>query len=194
MTLLCIRPQNKWRIPHFSTNVVSTLLCFSPSPFLQLSLEAFYSISSMLRALATMPWPGMHSLRFALFVSIILVIFGSALIYFKSNYATQCLFLTHSLVFCSLCCPAIHLKSRELLWPRWESLPNPLIERREEWNRPGCGGAGAFIPHPYPPPPTHGRAESHPLASLHPIAHLYHFTPSCAVSRQVYSVVMNSLW
>ena len=40
------------------------LLSFS---FLQLSLEAFYSISSILRALATMPWPGMHSQCIALF-------------------------------------------------------------------------------------------------------------------------------
>lgn len=37
------------------------LLSFS---FLQLSLEAFYSISSMLRVLATMPRPGMHSVCF----------------------------------------------------------------------------------------------------------------------------------
>lgn len=43
--------------------------------FLQLSLEAFYSISSLLRVLATMPRPGMHGLRFAFFVSISLIIF-----------------------------------------------------------------------------------------------------------------------
>lgn len=41
------------------------LLSFS---FLQLSLEAFYSISSMLRVLATMPRPGMHSICFAFLI------------------------------------------------------------------------------------------------------------------------------
>lgn len=39
------------------------LLFFS---FLPLSLEAFYSIFSMLRVLATMPRPGMHSIWFTL--------------------------------------------------------------------------------------------------------------------------------
>lgn len=75
--------------------------------FLQLSLEAFYSISSMLRALATMPRPGMHSLRFALFVSILLIIFRTTLM-LSSNYARQFLFITYSLVSGSHCCPAIH--------------------------------------------------------------------------------------
>lgn len=79
------------------------LLFFS---FLQFSLEAFYSISSMLRVLATMPWSGMHSLCCAFFVSFLLIIFQTTFI-LSSNYARQFLFITHSLVSSSHRCPAI---------------------------------------------------------------------------------------
>ena len=84
--------------------------------FLQLSLEAFYSISSMLRVLATMPRPGMHSICVTLLVSIMPKIFRTTLI-LLSNLAIQFLLITHFLVPCSHCCSAIHLKSREPLWP-----------------------------------------------------------------------------
>lgn len=58
-----------------------------------------------------------------------------------------------------------------------------ILSLREEWNRPGWGGAGAFIPHPYPPIP--GRAESHPLTRLHSVTHLSHIAPSCVQSLYV---------
>lgn len=55
------------------------LLSFS---FLQLSLEAFYFFSSMLRALVTMPSPGKHSVCFTLFVSMIYMIYRATVIFF----------------------------------------------------------------------------------------------------------------
>lgn len=115
--------------------------------------------------------PGMHNLRFAPVVYISLIIFQTTLI--SSYYAIQFLFITNSLVSCSHCCPAIHLKSREPLWPHWESLPNPFIERREEWNRPGCVGELERLfpiltpPTPYPwegrKPPPHQPSPHRPL-------------------------------
>lgn len=68
----------------------------------------------------------------------------------------------------SHCCPAVHPEiRRELLWPRWGSLLNPLIEKTEEWNRPGCGGVGAFTP---PPPPMEGqKATLHSFSSHRPL-------------------------
>lgn len=144
----------------------------------------------MLRVLATMPQPGMHGLCFTLFVSILLIIFRTSLI-LSSTYAGQFLVLTHSLVCCSHCCPAIHPKSREPLWPRWESLPNPLIERGEEWNRPGCGGAGAFIPHPYPPTPHPWEGRKPPLHQPSRHCPLIPFRSQlCAVSCLVHGVVV----
>lgn len=75
------------------------------------------------------------------------------------------------------CCPAIGFER--------ESERVCLIPSlREEKNETGQGvGEPEFIPHPYPrTPPTHGRAESHPLTSLHPIAHLSRLPPSCVQS------------
>lgn len=97
----------------------------------------------------------------------------------SSHYSVLFPFLTFSPVLTAV--PLSTPKSRELLWPQWESLPNPLIEKREELNQARVagwvcvwwGGAGAFTPHPHPPthPPTHGRAESHPLTRFHPVAY-----------------------
>lgn len=87
------------------------LLSFS---FLQLSLEAFSSISSKLRTLATMPRPGMHSLCFALIVSILLVIFRTTFFYPLTMLDTFCL-ITLSLVSYSHRCPAIHLQIERAL-------------------------------------------------------------------------------
>lgn len=149
------------------------------SSFLQLSLEAFSSVISMLRALATVPHSGMHSFWFTLFVSVFGLIFKELIFFFF------CLVRLYGFCFCLVpVCPV--LTAVPLSIQNWESscgctervYPNPLIERRMKQARVwGCWSV-------YSPslPPILGRAESHPRTRLHLIAHLSHITTSCVQS------------
>lgn len=148
------------------------------SSFLQLSLEAFHPISSMLKVLATMHHPGIRSLRFALFVSVLRVPLRSTFI--LSNYATQFLFSKKLIPLSPLLIAVpLSIQNRESSCGRTEGVcPNPLIEKRMKQARVW----GSWSVYSLYLPPIHGRAESHPLTSLLPIAHLSHFTPSCVQS------------
>lgn len=154
------------------------LLSFS---FLQLSLEAFYCISSTLRALPTMPRPGMHSICVSLFVFIVPMILSTSLI-LLSNFSTVSV-QSSSLSLVLTAVPLSIPKSRESPCGRAETvcLIPSLREEKNETGQ-GVGELECLFPNLTPTSPTHGRAESHPLTSLHPIAHLSHFTPSCVQS------------
>lgn len=103
---------------------------------------------------------------FCFIFPIFLIILQTSSIW-SSLYFIQFLSITFSPVL--IAAPLSTPKSRELLWPHWETLPNPLIEKREEWNRPGCGGAGAFTPHPHPLPPPMGGQKATPSPVFIPL-------------------------
>lgn len=159
------------------------------SSFLQLSLEAFSSITGALRALATVPRPGMRSFWFAFFpplVSVFGVIFKEFL-FFSLFFLCVWSGYTVSVSFSFLCVLFSLLFrypskiERALVVALRESALIPSL--REEWNRPGWGGAGAFIPHPYPPSLGGQKATPSPA-----------FTPSPTYPISLPAVCSHYMW